>query len=72
MKFPSTNGGPVTLHLTIANLTEADAQFIRNVRDVFCDPRLQERARRIRAGRECLIYESGGGLAAHPFNPKTN
>lgn len=67
MKSPQI---PKTMSITVGNISDADAAFIRNVVSIFTDPQHEAHSRRLRDGQTAIAYRSGGALATYPlFDP---
>lgn len=52
--------------IDVTNLSEADAQHLRNFVALFCDPDKAKEAAAYRAGIRRVEYTTGGGLAMFP------
>ena len=66
----TTHTGALDIHLV--NVPTADAQFIRNVVNLFTDPHFASHVQGLRNGATVILYEPGGGLSVNPwqgYNP---
>ncbi len=58
---------PKRVKLDVTNLSDADAQHVRNFVALFCDPKMSKEAAAYRAGIRRVAYAPGGGLDVFPM-----
>ena len=70
--MPDASNPPTSVNIQVANASQADCQFARNVVALLCDPAYQTHADSFRSGHASIDYGPGGAMSVmKSADPKT-